>query len=125
MVRNRATIQRLGEDFTGSLMHSWPLDPARGTIHHRYRDFIHLPTKTPRPPLLSTTDRQVSSSHADPSYQSTLGRYDFGFFWTINTGKQNLPCVTETQRYGCIRGSVGRVQTPRSTTLGCEKSYNG
>ena len=63
--------------------------------------------------------------HVKYIIQGPVGRYDFGFFWNINTGKQILPCVTETQRYGCIRGSVGRVQTPRSTTLGCEKSYNG
>ena len=54
-----------------------------------------------------------------------LGRYDFGFFWNFNTGKQILPCVTETRRYGPIRDSEGRVETPHETTLGCEKSYNG
>ena len=54
--------------------------------------------------------------------QSTLGRYDLGFFWNFNTGKQILPCVIETRRYGCIRGSGGRVETPRRTTLGCEKN---
>ena len=57
--------------------------------------------------------------------QHTLGRYDFGFFWNFNTGKQILPCVTETRRYGPIRNSEGRVETPHETTLGCEKSYNG
>ena len=55
----------------------------------------------------------------------TIGRYDFGFFWNFNTGKQILPCVIETWRYDYILGSGGRVETPRQTTLGCEKSYNG
>ena len=39
--------------------------------------------------------------------EDNLGRYDFGFFWNFNTGKQILTCVTETQRYGHIRDSEG------------------
>ena len=48
--RGREPFSESGKDFTGSLMHSWLWRiPHRGTIHRRYRDFIHLPTKTPRP----------------------------------------------------------------------------
>ena len=41
------------------------------------------------------------------------------------TAIQILPCVIETQRYGYIRDSGGRVETPHGATIGCEKSYNG
>ena len=37
------------------------------------------------------------------------GRYDFGFSWNLNTGKQILLCVMETRRYGYILGSGGRL----------------
>ena len=62
------------------------------------------------------------------SYQiqySVLGRDDFQFFWNFITAIQILPCVIETQRYGYIRDSGGRVETPHGATIGCEKSYNG
>ena len=51
-----------------------------------------------------------------------VGRYDFGFFWSFNTGKQIFLCVIETQRYGYILGSGGRVETPCHTPLVGEKS---
>ena len=54
-----------------------------------------------------------------------LGRDDFQFFWNFITAIQILPCVIETQRYGYIRDSGGRVETPHGATIGCEKSYNG
>ena len=31
-----------------------------------------------------------------------VGRYDFGLFWNFNTGKQILPFVIETKRFGTI-----------------------
>ena len=54
-----------------------------------------------------------------------LGRDDFHFFWNFITAIQILPCVIETRRYGYIRDSGGRVETPHGATIGCEKSYNG
>ena len=54
-----------------------------------------------------------------------LGRDDFRFFWNFITAFQILPCVIETRRYGYIRDSGGRVETPHGATIGCEKSYNG
>ena len=54
-----------------------------------------------------------------------LGRDDFQFFWNFITAVQILPCVIETRRYGYIRDSGGRVETPHGATIGCEKSYNG
>ena len=41
-----------------------------------------------------------------------LGRDDFQFFWNFITALQILPCVIETRRYGYIRDSGGRVETP-------------
>ena len=55
----------------------------------------------------------------------TIGRDDFQFFWNFITAIQILPCVIETRRYGYIRDSGGRVETPHGATIGCEKSYNG
>ena len=43
------------------------------------------------------------------SVLATIGRYDFGLFWNFNTGKQILPCVIETKRFGLIWGHVGGV----------------
>ena len=40
---------------------------------------------------------------------STLGRYDFGLFLNFNSGKQILPCVVETKKFGLIWGHVGGV----------------
>ena len=54
-----------------------------------------------------------------------IGRDDFRFFWNFITAFQILPCVIETRRYGYIRDSGGRVETPHGATIGCEKSYNG
>ena len=54
-----------------------------------------------------------------------VGRDDFRFFWNFITAFHILPCVIETQRYGYIRDSGGRVETPHGATIGCEKSYNG
>ena len=54
-----------------------------------------------------------------------VGRDDFQFFWNFITAIQILPCVIETRRYGYIRDSGGRVETPHGATIGCEKSYNG
>ena len=54
-----------------------------------------------------------------------LGRDDFRFIWNFVTAFQILPCVIETRRYGYIRDSGGRVETPHGATIGCEKSYNG
>ena len=42
-------------------------------------------------------------------YPCRVGRYDFGLFFNFNTGKQILPCVIETRRYGYILGSGGHV----------------
>ena len=41
-----------------------------------------------------------------------LGRYDFGFFWNFNTGKQILPCVIETQRFSTPYWVPGGPLTP-------------
>ena len=41
-----------------------------------------------------------------------LGRDDFQFFWNFITAFQILPCVIETRRYGYIRDSGGRFETP-------------
>ena len=54
-----------------------------------------------------------------------VGRDDFRFFWNFITASQILPCVIETQRYGYIRDSGSRVETPHRATIGCEKFYNG
>ena len=43
---------------------------------------------------------------------SEVGRDDFQFFWNFITAIQILPCVIETRRYGYIRDSGGRVETP-------------
>ena len=56
---------------------------------------------------------------------TALGRDDFRFFWNFITASQILPCVIETQRYGYIRDSGSRVETPHRATIGCEKFYNG
>ena len=40
---------------------------------------------------------------------SAVGRYGFGLFWNFNTGKQILPCVTKTKKFGLIGGYVGGV----------------
>ena len=58
-------------------------------------------------------------------YPSTVGRDDFRFFWNFITAFQILPCVIETRRYGYIRDSGSRVETPHRATIGCEKFYNG
>ena len=54
-----------------------------------------------------------------------VGRDDFQFFWNFITAFQILPCVIETRRYGYIRDSGSRVETPHRATIGCEKFYNG
>ena len=63
-------------------------------------------------------------SRADESCYP-LGRDDFRFFWNFITASQILPCVIETRRYGYIRDSGSRVETPHRATIGCEKFYNG
>ena len=50
----------------------------------------------------------LEASRQEDDYRG-LGRYDFGLFWDITTGKQILPCVTETKRFGLIGGHVGGV----------------
>ena len=59
------------------------------------------------------------------SWDSRVGRDDFRFFWNFITASQILPCVIETRRYGYIRDSGSRVETPHRATIGCEKFYNG
>ena len=59
------------------------------------------------------------------AWSSKVGRDDFRFFWNFITASQILPCVIETRRYGYIRDSGSRVETPHRATIGCEKFYNG
>ena len=74
--------------------------------HHHWQPFSH--------PIYSTI-----------SYKPVVGRDDFRFFWNFITAFQILPCVIETRRYGYIRDSGSRVETPHRATIGCEKFYNG
>ena len=72
------------------------------------------------------TDTDNVEAFADESSMlCSLGRDDFRFFWNFITAFQILPCVIETRRYGYIRDSGSRVETPHGPTIGCEKSYNG
>ena len=68
---------------------------------------------------------EVAKPAQGPRGGQPVGRDDFHFFWNFITAIQILPCVIETQRYGYIRDSGGRVETPHGATIGCEKSYNG
>ena len=71
------------------------------------------------PKDLSTKERTTKEG------LTSLGRDDFRFFWNFITASQILPCVIETRRYGYIRDSGSRVETPHRATIGCEKFYNG
>ena len=62
---------RQGKDFRGSLMHSWPADAARWDNSSSISGFYSLTNEDP-PPLLSTTDRRLSSSHPTPLLESPL-----------------------------------------------------
>ena len=74
---------------------------------------------------LTNTSAAVECSELQTIDLCFLGRDDFQFFWNFITAIQILPCVIETRRYGYIRDSGGRVETPHGATIGCEKSYNG
>ena len=73
-LRQGKSIERLGKDFTGSLMHSWPADAARWDNSSSISGFYSLTNEDP-PPLLSTTDRRLSSSHPTPLLESPLPRF--------------------------------------------------
>ena len=48
-LRQGKSIERLGKDFTGSLMHSWPADPARGDNSSSISGFYSLTNEDPPP----------------------------------------------------------------------------
>ena len=75
-------------------------------------------------PLVSSAT-YIQTQNLDNVGFGSLGRDDFRFFWNFITAIQILPCVIETQRYGYIRDSGSRVETPHRATIGCEKFYNG